>query len=615
VAVNVAANANTSANVVHASMAANVATNVATNMVVNVVDNVLLRLLPKVDDMINNKEIAKASKNVSRRIVVESIREVIDEARNVILNGASQNEVEKAKAQNAANMGAAQTGVEQTRAQTKAQSKAVQDSDIIGYTAAASEKPAGAVQDSDIIGYTAAASEKPVGATQDGDVTGYEASASEKPVGAVQDGDVTAYEAAASGKLSGAALIDAIIRRIERKNDMSMRRVINGTGVILHTNLGRAPLSADIKEKVWEIAENYSTLEYNTYTGARGSRYSHVENLITSITGAESAFVVNNNAAAVMLALGALAKGGKVIVSRGELVEIGESFRLPEIMEQSGAKLVEVGSTNKTRLSDYVNAIVDGETKAILKVHTSNYRIVGFTEDTPLKDLARLGGDRGIPVVYDLGSGALVDLCEYGITGEMTASESISAGADVVCFSGDKLLGGPQAGIIAGKKSLLAKMRQNPLTRAFRIDKLSLAALEATLRIYLDYENATYQIPTLVMLTMTREVVRERAERLYGLLSAIFASKEEGAAGGACISIEDGRSQAGGGSFPLLDLPARVIRIKPENMTAQELEQKLRTRRTPIIARIHKDCVCLDARTIQDHDFPLIVSAFEEILI
>jgi len=298
--------------------------------------------------------------------------------------------------------------------------------------------------------------------------------------------------------------------------------------------------------------------------------------------------------------------GKSVVVSRGELVEIGESFRIPEIMEKSGAKLVEVGSTNKTRLSDYEKAVVDGETGALLKVHTSNYRIVGFTEETGLSELVELGKTRGIPVLHDIGSGLLIDLGKYGILGEITVQDSIKAGADIVCFSGDKLLGGPQAGIIAGKKDLIDKMKKNPLTRAFRTDKLTLAALEATLRLYLDTDSAVSRIPALSMITMPKEVLRQRSDILYELLVENVKN--------CVIFAEDGCSQAGGGSLPLFELPARIVKVKPLKLSANELEERLRNNRVPVIARINRDNVCLDVRTIRDEDFHLVVAALTEIL-
>ena len=416
-----------------------------------------------------------------------------------------------------------------------------------------------------------------------------------------------ASEAGALTELDRLAAAAAL--RAALKNRMRLQRVINGTGTVLHTNLGRAPLSRDIKEAVWEIAENHSTLEYNIETGKRGSRYDPVCDLLTKMTGAEAALIVNNNAAAVLLALSALAKGADVVVSRGELVEIGESFRLPAILEQSGARLREVGTTNKTRLSDYQEALDAGGAGALLKVNTSNYKIVGFTEEASLRELKELGEAYDIPLIHDLGSGALIDLAPFGIAGEMTASESVSAGADIVCFSGDKLLGGPQAGIVVGKRELIATMKRHPLTRALRIDKLTLAALEATLRLYLNPETAVRRIPTLAMLTVSLETLRARAGRLCDLLNA----RE----GRWTVSVADGFSRAGGGTLPLLELPTAVVTIKPGEGSPQEMEKSLRCGRPPIIARIQKDCVLLDVRTIREEDVEAVadgaVCAFERL--
>lgn len=396
-------------------------------------------------------------------------------------------------------------------------------------------------------------------------------------------------------------VVDEITASALSYHAMNLRRVINATGVILHTNLGRAPLFEGIKEQVWDIAENYSTLEFNVETGKRGSRYDHVEELMTRLLGCESALVVNNNAAAVLLILSTVAKGKEVIVSRGELVEIGGSFRVPEIMEQSGAVLVEVGATNKTHLRDYQKAIVEGKTGALLKVHTSNFRIMGFTDEVALNDMVKLGHDHGIPVIHDLGSGALIDFSQFGITDEATVADSIAAQADIICFSGDKLMGGPQAGIIIGKKTLIDQMKKNPLTRAFRIDKLTLAALEATLRLYFDPHKALAQIPLLKMLTCPLSELTARAQVLYDIL---FNRRLN-----CNMTLESGLSQVGGGSMPLQELPTKLIAIKPISCSVQSLEDHLRGWRVPIIVRIHKDQVYMDLRTIKDTDFECIADA------
>ena len=294
-------------------------------------------------------------------------------------------------------------------------------------------------------------------------------------------------------------LIPDIIRRVEKMHTPDMRPVINATGTILHTNLGRAPISREHMARLAEVACGYSNLEYDLEAGRRGERYSHFEKLLCKITGAEAAMAVNNNASAVMLILSSMAKGGEVVVSRGELVEIGGKFRIPDVMEQSGARLVEVGTTNKTHYSDYADAVTE-ETKAFLKVHTSNYRIVGFTESVGIDDLIPLGQEYDLPIIEDLGSGVLIDLSKYGLTYEPTVQDSIRKGADVVCFSGDKLLGGPQAGIIVGKKKYIDKMKKNQLTRALRIDKFTATALELVLQEYLSEENAVNKIPVLFRL-------------------------------------------------------------------------------------------------------------------
>ena len=308
-------------------------------------------------------------------------------------------------------------------------------------------------------------------------------------------------------------LVNNIKLRAIEKNIYSLKRVVNATGTVIHTNLGRSLINEEIFNNMREIALNYSNLEYDLESGTRGSRYSHVEEIIQELTGGEASMVVNNNAAAVLLALSALVKDKEVIVSRGELIEIGGSFRIPEVLEQSGAKLVSVGSTNKTHLHDYENAINEN-TGALLKVHTSNYRILGFTSAVDSKELYELKKKYKIPLIEDLGSGVLIDLSKYGLQYEPTVGESLDKGVDVVTFSGDKLLGGPQAGIIIGKKEYIDKMKKHPLTRAFRVDKFTISALEATLKYYLDEKKAIENIPTLKMLTMTPEKLDLKAQDL-----------------------------------------------------------------------------------------------------
>src|SRR3989441_5878280 len=358
-----------------------------------------------------------------------------------------------------------------------------------------------------------------------------------------------------------------------------LRRVINATGVILHTNLGRAPLAEAALERVREISRGYSNLEYDVEAGGRGSRQDHVGSILRRLTGAESALVVNNNAAAVMLALAALAEGREVLVSRGELIEIGDGFRIPDVLERSGARLREVGTTNRTRASDYERAITP-ETALLLRVHQSTFRVVGFTEAPRLEELARMAGAGGLPLVDDLGSGVLVEL-----PGEPTAKESLAAGADLVCFSGDKLLGGPQAGIVVGRGDLVERLRRHPLQRAMRADKLTLAALEGTLRVYLD---APERIPVLRMLDEDVEVVRARAERLASLVGA---------------SVEETVGRVGGGALPLAELPSFACAVE------EELAAQLRAGDPPVIALIRDGRTLLDCRTLTDDETDEVADA------
>ncbi len=407
-----------------------------------------------------------------------------------------------------------------------------------------------------------------------------------------------------SGEIQEVPEAEELERRIldrARRNAMpSLRGVINGTGVVLHTNLGRACLSEEAARAAYDVARSYSTLEYDVEKGARGLRYTHVEPLLCRLTGAEAAMVVNNNAAAVLLILSALAAGGEVITSRGELVEIGGSFRVPDIMEACGCHLREVGTTNRTHLSDYEKAI-GPETKALLKVHTSNFRVVGFTESVPLADLTALAHERGLPMVEDLGSGSLVDLETFGIHGEPTVQASVRAGVDIVSFSGDKLLGGPQAGIILGSREWIAKLRRHPLTRAMRVDKMTLAALEATLRSYAD-GTAMEQVPVLRMLGTEPEQLRGRAEMLCDLLTQAGVQAE----------VVPEQDQVGGGSVPTQLLPTWAVAVMPARGTVDGLEQALRRRERPIVGRIAHDRYLLDARTLNQEDFAAIAAAVTE---
>lgn len=389
---------------------------------------------------------------------------------------------------------------------------------------------------------------------------------------------------------------DSIIK-IKINYSLSLKKVINGTGVILHTNLGRSLLSESIKDEVWEIASRYSNLEYNIDTGERGSRYVHLVDMIKRLTGAEDVLVVNNNAAAVLLALNTLAKDGEAIVSRGELVEVGGSFRIPSIMSLSGAKLVEVGATNKTHISDY-EEVISENTKVLMKVHTSNYKILGFTENVEIDNLSLLSKKYNIPLIEDLGSGVFIDLSKYGLSYEPTVLDSINKGADIVTFSGDKMLGGPQAGIIVGKKEYIQKMKKNQLTRALRVDKITICALEATLRIYLDEHKAIRDIPTLRMLTYTIEELHKKVNKLFNLLNGLNLDAQ--------ISIEDNFSQVGGGSMPIEKLKTFVISIIPNKMSVSSLERKLRLSNSNIIGRIYENKYILDVRTIFEDEFEII---------
>jgi L-seryl-tRNA(Ser) seleniumtransferase len=387
---------------------------------------------------------------------------------------------------------------------------------------------------------------------------------------------------------------------------LNLTRIINGTGIVVHTNLGRSLLADEAIDHIRTVSGRYSNLEYNLATGNRGSRYSIVENIICEISGAEAAMVVNNNAAAVLLCLDTIAKHKEVIVSRGELVEIGGSFRIPDVMEKSGASLKEVGATNRTHLYDYKRAINDN-TGLLLKVHTSNYAIVGFTSDVALNELVELGKQHHLPVMEDLGSGTFIDFSRYGLFKEPTISESVNSGADIITFSGDKLLGGPQAGIIVGAKDIIEKIRQNPLTRALRIDKLTLAALEITLRLYRDEASAVEKIPTLKMLTASIGEIGEKALTLKSMISQTETT-------GLTTQLINSSSKAGGGSLPLFDLPTKCVGILIQGMTASAIEKKMRQNNPPIIGRIEEDIFLLDMRTIQTDELKEIVNALSNCL-
>ena len=392
--------------------------------------------------------------------------------------------------------------------------------------------------------------------------------------------------------------MEKVIEETEKKARdnyaLSLKKVINGTGTVLHTNLGRSLISEKIKDEIWTAASRYSNLEYDLEKGERGSRYVHLTDMIKRLTGAEDVLVVNNNAAAVMLVLSTMAKGGEAIVSRGELVEVGGSFRIPSVMALSGADLVEIGATNKTHLKDYEEAITEN-TRALMKVHTSNYRIMGFTESISVSELVELGKKYDLPVIEDLGSGVFIDLSKYGLEYEPTVLDSIHRGADIVTFSGDKMLGGAQAGIIVGKKKYISAMKKNQLTRALRVDKLTICALEATLRMYLDEEEAVKNIPTLNMITMPMEELERKANLLYAEIEKLNLDAD--------VHIEECLSQVGGGSMPLETMKSRGIAITPKNMNVSTLERKLRLSDSHIIARVYDNKYVLDVRTIFEDEF------------
>jgi L-seryl-tRNA(Ser) seleniumtransferase len=395
------------------------------------------------------------------------------------------------------------------------------------------------------------------------------------------------------------ALVELVLKRANKKSSYKLKRVINGTGIILHTNLGRALINREVMENVVDIVTNYSNLEFDIEKGERGSRYSHLKDILTEITGAEDAMVVNNNAAAVLLVLSTMAKGKEVIVSRGELIEIGGSFRIPDVMEESGAILKAVGTTNKTHLYDYENAINEN-TAALMKVHTSNYRVLGFTSSVSIEELYTLKERYNLPLIEDLGSGVLIDISKFGLEYEPTVQDSIKKGVDIVTFSGDKLLGGPQAGIIVGKKKYIDQMKKNPLTRAFRVDKFSISALEATLRLYLDEKTAVEKIPTLNMLSMSIEKLELKAQKLYELLNEKIKDER------ISFNIVDSFSEVGGGSLPLERIPTKCIMISLTGFSINEFEKSLREYDIPIITRIHKDNVFIDLRTIREDEFHII---------
>ena len=402
--------------------------------------------------------------------------------------------------------------------------------------------------------------------------------------------DIIAGLTADEGVVEAAEIERRTVEAVASELRPSLKPVINASGVILHTNLGRAPLSLEVIEEFRRVATEYTNLEYDVAAGARGKRDVHCARLLRRLTGAEAVIVVNNCAAAVLVTLAARARGGEVIVSRGELIEIGDGFRIPEIMEQSGAVLREVGTTNRTRIADYENAINE-KTRVLLRVHPSNFTVSGFTEKPEVAELIALGEQRGLPVVEDLGSGCLVDLSGVGVT-EPTVRESVAAGFSLVLYSGDKLLGGPQAGIIAGRKELVAKVRRHPLFRALRVDKLTIAALQVTLRAYLRAD--WNEIPSQRMIRTAVEEISVRTKQFVEALTARVPRAD------ADFEIVDGTSLVGGGSTPAQSLPSRVLRIRSQRYSAAQLEARLRAGRagTPVIARIEEDRVTMDLRTV-----------------
>ena len=409
------------------------------------------------------------------------------------------------------------------------------------------------------------------------------------------------------GASSREALLAEAARRLERaarrETARGLRRVINATGVVLHTNLGRAPLSERARRAVFDEAAGYCALEYDVETGARGRRGSRAEQLLAELTGAEAALVVNNCAAAALLVLTVLAQGGEVIVSRGELVEIGGDFRVPDVMAQSGTRMVEVGTTNRTRLADYRRAL-SGDTRLVMRVHPSNYRIVGFTAAPTLSELAHLAHEAGLPLYEDAGSGALLDLSPHGLAGEPVISESVGDGADVVSFSGDKLLGAAQAGLVVGRREIVERLRKHPLYRALRADKLALAALEATLEAY-GRGAAVDEIPSLRMLAMTPDEIKKRARALL--------SKLRKAAGALRAEIVEGQSAVGGGSAPTTHPPTALLALTHETLSAEALDQALRLSAPPVIARISEARVLLDLRTVAEDEEQELLAALKAI--
>lgn len=406
--------------------------------------------------------------------------------------------------------------------------------------------------------------------------------------------------------LSTAAISHQVRQAVTQQLRPHLQTVINGSGVVVHTNLGRSPLADAALSQMHEIAKRYSNLEYDLEKGERGERYVHVESLLTDLTATEAALVVNNNAAAVLLTLSALAQGREAIVSRGELVEIGGSFRIPDVMRHSGVTLVEVGTTNRTHPADYRQAISE-QTAMLVQVHTSNFAIVGFKSAVDTKTLADIAHQADIPLVVDAGSGSLVDFSALGIPGEATVRSYIDAGADLVTFSGDKLLGGPQAGIIVGKREYISQLKKHQLLRALRIDKLTLAALEATLLLYRTPERAWQEIPTLRMMTEALSTLTQRGKRLRRTLRSALPAAAE-------VTICQGTSSPGGGTFPLIELPTILVTIQLPGWSAARLDTTLRKSEPAVIGRVYQDTYHLDVRTLRTEEFSQIAALLSHCL-
>nr|WP_321257882.1 L-seryl-tRNA(Sec) selenium transferase [uncultured Pseudodesulfovibrio sp.] len=418
----------------------------------------------------------------------------------------------------------------------------------------------------------------------------------------IRSGAITASE-----QLDLANLLPRLTAFVRAQSRPHFRRVLNGTGVVIHTNLGRSLLAKSAIKAVADACGHYSNCEFDLSTGHRGSRYSHVEKILCDITGAEAALVVNNNAAAVFIMLETLAKGREVIVSRGQLVEIGGSFRIPDVMTKSGAILHEVGATNRSHVHDYENAIND-ETGALMRVHTSNFRVVGFTKEVTLPEMRELGDKYNLPVIEDLGSGSLYSLQGEGLLGEPTVQQTVTQGADVVSFSGDKVLGGPQAGIIVGRKEYIDRIKKNPVNRAMRIDKMTLAALEATLRLYLDMDEARRKVPTLKMITASQEALKSKARRLADAIRQALAER-------AVVSMKKGSSRVGGGAFPEYDLPGTMVSIAVKDISVGDLKDALLQTDPPLVARIEDDEFLIDPRTLASTELKMVASALEQAVV